>query len=100
MKETKMSKLTFKTFNSTYVLDEENETWERTETNGVVDPDNPLRSISGEMWGHSAIVIGWPVLIYGPPMVPDSQMRAISTTEVVEGDTAGEWYWNFDSEYK
>jgi hypothetical protein len=81
----------FKTENSTYVIDHENETWTRTTTNGL---SNELRTDSGVLWGHSEIRVGRAVRIFGPPIVEGSTMRMITTSDVSEtSEHSDGWYW-------
>lgn len=57
----------FRTLNSVYELDREHGWWKRLTNDGDVDPDAPLRDEEGTMLAHSAVRVGEPVVIFGPP---------------------------------
>lgn len=66
---------------SRYEIDYGARRWARLEHN----PESAaVRSAEGEMTGVSEIVIGQPVLIFGPPIDPAQDFRMIETTPVLE----------------
>ena len=73
----------FETINgSLYELDETAGTWARRRPGKLRDPLAPLRDEGAPMRGHSAVRLGAPVFIYGPPLRPEADFRQIETTEV------------------
>jgi hypothetical protein len=86
----------FETVNgSLYALDEAAGTWSRLRPGRLADPQDPLRNEGDVMIGHSAVILGYPVRIYGPSLRPDRDRREIETTAVAKllepADGAAAW---------
>lgn len=65
---------------SKYRIDVDNMTWERI---SHAPESNLLRTESGPLISRSDILIGMPVILYGPPLNPKAHVREITTTEVI-----------------
>lgn len=72
----------FKTENSTYEVG--NFHWKRTETNGVVDPETPLRTEEGDYISHTKLEVGKEFIIFAKPLDSRGVVRMITTTPVQE----------------
>lgn len=62
---------------SIYLLDKEAMTWHRE------NAKYSLRSVSGQLLEWPEIVVGAPMHLWGPPFVPEADLRLIYTTDVV-----------------
>lgn len=69
------------TLNSTYVLDDEEMTWERIKTS---EDSGPLRTDGGELTAWPQIRIGEPLALLGPPIADHASARVIYTTAVTK----------------
>lgn len=69
------------TENSTYVLDDEEMTWERVKVSGQ---SGYLRTDGGQLTTFPKIKVGEPLTMLGPPIVEDATARLIYTTPVTK----------------
>lgn len=68
---------------STYLIDVENMTWERTEH---APESKYVRTGGGKLWSMPHIQKEHPMVLLGPPIDGDMDIRVITTTPVVEID--------------
>lgn len=66
---------------SLYEVDNENKKWARLEKS---EGSGPLRTDEGELSSDAHIKLGEPMILLGPPLVPQTWGRIIMTTDVVE----------------